>query len=243
MLNGKIAVITGAGAGIGASTAFSFAREHIKGIAVIDYNYDSASQTAQKLTELGVDAIPIKCNVGNAEEVSAAAKQVIDHFGRVDILVNNAGITRDCMFHKMSLQQFSDVINVNLFGAVYWTHELINLMREQGYGRIVNISSASARGIVGQTNYSASKSALIGFTRSLAKESGKKGITVNCVAPGATMTDMYLQVPEQVMSDMVRSNPMNRLGKPEEIADVIAFVASERAAYLNGQWILVNGGK
>jgi len=116
-------------------------------------------------------------------------------------------------------------------------------MREQGYGRIVNISSASARGIVGQTNYSASKSALIGFTRSLAKESGKKGITVNCVAPGATMTDMYLQVPEQVMSDMVRSNPMNRLGKPEEIADVIAFVASERAAYLNGQWILVNGGK
>ena len=175
--------------------------------------------------------------------MEAAAQQIMERFGRVDILVNNAGITRDGMFHKMSIDQWTQVINTNLNGAFYWCHFLINQMRERGYGRIINISSASVRGIVGQTNYSATKAALEGFTNSLAKEVAAKGITVNCVAPGATKTAMYDAVPEKVYNAMIESNPMKRLGKPEEIGEVIAFVASERASYLNGQWILVNGGK
>lgn len=240
MLSNKIAVITGAGAGIGEATARIFAREHIAGLAIVDYNFEAATKVAESLGDF---AIPVKCDISQHEQVQEAAKQILDHFGRVDILVNNAGITRDAMFHKMNLDQWLAVINTNLNGSVYWCHALINQMRDQGYGRIVNISSGSVRGIAGQANYAATKAALIGFTNTLAKESARKGITVNCVAPGATDTAMYRAVPEQVMTAMIQSNPMNRLGKPEEIGEVIAFVASERASYLNGQWILVNGGK
>lgn len=240
MLKNRIAVVTGGGSGIGAATVAAFARENIEGVAIVDYNYEAACKVAESI---GEKALPVKCDISKPDQVEAAAKQILEHFGHVDILVNNAGITRDCMFHKMSMEQWSQVINTNLNGTFYWCHVLINQMREQEYGRIINISSASVRGIVGQTNYAATKAAMVGFTNSLAKESAKKNITVNCVAPGATMTDMYMAVPEQVLSDMVKSNPMNRLGKPEEIADVITFVASERASYLNGQWILVNGGK
>lgn len=240
MLKNRIAVVTGGGSGIGAATVAAFARENIEGVAIVDYNYEAACKVAEGI---GEKALPVKCDISKPDQVEAAANQILEHFGRVDILVNNAGITRDCMFHKMSMEQWSQVINTNLNGTFYWCHALINQMREQEYGRIINISSASVRGIVGQTNYAATKAAMVGFTNSLAKESAKKNITVNCVAPGATMTDMYMAVPEHVLNDMVKSNPMNRLGKPEEIADVITFVASERASYLNGQWILVNGGK
>lgn len=240
MLSNKIAVITGSGAGIGEATARIFAREHIAGLAIVDYNFEAAQKVAESL---GSFAIPIKCDISKYEEVKAAADQVLEHFGRVDILVNNAGITRDCMFHKMSLDQWNSVVNTNLNGAVYWCHCLINQMRAQEYGRIVNLSSGSIRGIVGQANYSATKAALVGFTNTLAKESGKKNITVNCVAPGATNTSMYRAVPEQIIASTVEANPMKRLGKPEEIGEVIAFLASDRASYVNGQCLLVNGGK
>ncbi len=240
MLSNKIAVITGAGAGIGEATARIFARENIEGIAIVDYNYEAASKVAQSI---GPKAIAVKCDISKADDVAAAAKQILEHFGRVDILVNNAGITRDKMFHKMEVDQWLAVINTNLNGTFYWCHELINSMRENSYGRIINISSASVRGIVGQTNYAATKAAMVGFTNSLAKEVASKGVTVNCVAPGATKTAMYDAVPEAVYNAMVESNPMKRLGKPEEIGEVIAFVASERASFLTGQLILVNGGK
>ena len=240
MLKNKIAVITGAGAGIGEATARIFDREGIEGIAIVDYNYEAACRVAESL---GGKAMAVKCDISKADQVEAAAQQILERFGRVDILVNNAGITRDGMFHKMTVDQWTQVINTNLNGTFYWCHFLINQMRERGYGRIINISSASVRGIVGQTNYAATKAAMEGFTNSLAKEVAAKGITVNCVAPGATKTAMYDAVPEKVYNAMVESNPMKRLGKPEEIGEVIAFVASERASYLNGQWILVNGGK
>ena len=240
MLSSKIAVVTGAGAGIGEATARIFARENIEGIAIVDYNYEAACKVAESL---GDKAMAVKCDISKWEDVEAAYNQIMERFGRIDILVNNAGITRDGMFHKMTLDQWNMVINTNLNGTFHWCHAAINQMRDRGYGRIINISSASVRGIVGQTNYAATKAAMEGFTNSLAKEMAAKGITVNCVAPGATKTAMYDAVPEKVYNAMVESNPMKRLGQPEEIGEVIAFVASERASYLNGQWILVNGGK
>ena len=240
MLSNKIAVITGSAGGIGKATAKVFIRENIEGIAIVDYNYEAACKTAE---ELGPKAFPVKCDVSNYESVQAAVAQVMERFGRIDILVNNAGITRDAIFHKMTVQQWEQVINTNLNGVFYWTHSVYGQMRENNYGRIINLSSTAVRGNPGQCNYSATKAALIGFTASLAKEGGRKNITVNCVAPGATQTEMYDKVPEEIRQAMIASNPMQRLGQPQEIGEVVAFLASERASFLSGQWIPVNGAK
>ena len=240
MLTGKIAVITGSGSGIGAATAKIFVRENVAGIAIVDYNYEAACKTAE---ELGPTAFPVQCDVSKVDQVQAAIEKILERFGRVDILVNNAGITRDVIFHKMTLEQWEQVINTNLNGVFYWTHGLYKQMRDNEYGRIINLSSTAVRGNPGQANYSTTKAALIGFTNTLAKEGGRKNITVNCVAPGATWTDMYSKVPDAVRESMIASCPMNRLGQPAEIGEVIAFLASERASFLSGQWIPVNGGK
>ena len=240
MLSNKIAVITGSAGGIGKATAQVFIRENVEGIAIVDYNYEAACKTAE---ELGPKAFPVKCDVSNYESVQAAVAQVMERFGRIDILVNNAGITRDVIFHKMTVQQWEQVINTNLNGVFYWTHSVYPQMRNNNYGRIINLSSTAVRGNPGQCNYSTTKAALIGFTASLAKEGGRKNITVNCVAPGATQTEMYDKVPEEIRQAMIASNPMQRLGQPQEIGEVIAFLASERASFLSGQWIPVNGAK
>ena len=240
MLKDKIAVITGSGSGIGAATAKIFVRENIAGIAIVDYNYEAACKTAE---ELGPTAFPVQCDVSKADQVQAAIAQILERFGRVDILVNNAGITRDAIFHKMTMEQWEQVINTNLNGVFYWTHGLYKQMRENEYGRIINLSSTAVRGNPGQANYSATKAALIGFTNTLAKEAGRKGITVNCVAPAATETAMFNAVPEHVKEAMCKANPMNRLAQPSEMGEVIAFLASDRASYVNGQCIFVNGGK
>ena len=240
MLSNKFAVVTGSGSGIGAATARVFVRENIQGIAIVDYNYEAACKVAE---ELGPVAFPVKCDISKAEDVEAAIAQIMERFGRVDILVNNAAITRDSMFHKMTLEQWNQVINTNLNGVFYWTHGLINQMRQNEYGRIINLSSTSVRGNPGQCNYAATKAALTGFTATLAKESGRKNITVNCVAPGPTETEMYSKVPDEIKQAMIAGCPMNRLGQPREIGEVIAFLASERASFLSGQWIAVNGAK
>lgn len=240
MLSNKIAVITGSAGGIGKATAKVFIRENIEGIAIVDYNYEAACKTAE---ELGPKAFPVKCDVSNYESVQAAVAQVMERFGRIDILVNNAGITRDAIFHKMTIQQWEQVINTNLNGVFYWTHSVYPQMRNNNYGRIINLSSTAVRGNPGQCNYSATKAALIGFTASLAKEGGRKNITVNSVAPGATQTEMYDKVPEDIRQAMIASNPMQRLGQPQEIGEVVAFLASERASFLSGQWIPVCGAK
>ena len=240
MLSNKIAVITGSAGGIGKATAKVFIRENIEGIAIVDYNYEAACKTAE---ELGPKAFPVKCDVSNYESVQAAVAQVMERFGRIDILVNNAGITRDAIFHKMTVQQWEQVINTNLNGVFYWTHTVYPQMRNNNYGRIINLSSTAVRGNPGQCNYSATKAALIGFTASLAKEGGRKNITVNCVAPGATQTEMYDKVPDEIRQAMIASNPMQRLGQPQEIGEVVAFLASEKASFLSGQWIPVNGAK
>ena len=240
MLSNKFAVITGSAGGIGKATAKVFIRENVEGIAIVDYNYEAACKTAE---ELGPKAFPVKCDVSNYEDVQAAVAKVMERFGRIDILVNNAGITRDAIFHKMTVQQWEQVINTNLNGVFYWTHTVYPQMRNNNYGRIINLSSTAVRGNPGQCNYSATKSALIGFTASLAKEGGRKNITVNCVAPGATQTEMYDKVPDEIRQAMIASNPMQRLGQPQEIGEVVAFLASERASFLSGQWIPVNGAK
>lgn len=240
MLSNKYAVITGSGSGIGKATAEIFVRENIAGIAIVDYNYETACATAE---ELGSVAFPVKCDVSKAEQVKEAINLIMSKFGRVDILVNNAGITRDAIFHKMTADQWEQVVNTNLNGVFYWTHGLYNQMRENEYGRIINLSSISVRGTAGQCNYSATKAAMIGFTASLAKEAGRKNITVNCVAPGATETEMYSKVPDHVREAVISASPMKRLGQPNEIGEVVAFLASERASFLSGQWIPVCGAR
>ncbi len=240
MLSNKIAVITGSGSGIGAATARIFVRENVAGIAIVDYNYEAACKVA---AELGEVAFPVKCDVSKADQVADAIGQIMAHFGRIDILVNNAAITRDAIFHKMTAEQWLQVVDTNLNSVFYWTHGVYKQMRENGYGRIINMSSNAARGNPGQCNYAATKAAMIGFTNTLAKEAAAKGITVNCVAPSATETEMFLAVPDHVKEAMANGNPMKRLAQPSEMGEVICFLASERASYLNGQWIAVNGGK
>ena len=240
MLSNKFAVITGSAGGIGKATAEIFVRENIEGIAIVDYNYEAACKTAE---ELGPKAFPVKCDVSDPEQVDAAIAQVMEHFGRIDILVNNAAITRDAIFHKMTREQWLQVINTNLNSVFYWTHGVYPQMREQGYGRIINMSSNSVNGNPGQCNYAATKAAVIGFAKTLAKEAARKGITVNCVAPSATETEMFNAVPDHIKEAMCKANPTNRLAKPSEMGEVIAFLASERASYVNGQCIYVTGGK
>ena len=242
-LAGKCCIVTGAGKGIGAAIAKRFVEEEAAGVAILEYDLELAKKTAAELDPTGKKVIAIKCDVANDEQVKAAIEATVAAFGRIDCVINNAGIIRDRMFHKMTDDEWYAVINVNLNGVYNVCKYVIPMMREQQSGSIVNIASTSLNGNPGQANYAATKAAMEGFTNSLAKEVASKGITVNCVAPGATKTAMYDAVPEKVYNAMIESNPMKRLGKPEEIGEVIAFVASERASYLNGQWILVNGGK
>ena len=240
LLDGKVALVTGAARGIGKAIALRFAAE---GADIAFTDLAVHEETAAEIAALGHRVKSYASNAADFAATQAVVDEILKDFGRIDILVNNAGITRDVMFHKMTDAQWHAVIDVNLGGMYNWCRAVIGGMRDRGYGRIVNLRSGTVRGIPGQTNYAATKAAMIGFTNSLAKESARKGITVNCVAPGATDTEMYAQVPDHVLQAMLESNPMHRLGRPEEIGEVIAFLASERASYVNGQWFLVNGGK
>ena len=239
MLSNRFAIITGAGGGIGAATARIFVREHVAGVAIVDYNYEAACKIAE---ELGEVAFPVKCDISNPEQVKDAIAQIMEKFGRVDILVNNAAITRDAMFHKMTDEQWLQVINTDLNGTYFMTHGVWQQMRDNEYGRIVCTSSTSARGNVGQANYAAAKAALRGFAATLAKEGARKNITVNCIAPTATATEMIKAVPDNIRQAMEKGSPKGRLAEPSEMGEVICFLASERASYLSGQWIPVSAG-
>ena len=192
--------------------------------------------------ELGV--MVVKGNVGNFADCKAAVDAVTAELGPIDILVNNAGITRDGVFHRMTAEQWSEVIRVNMDSLFNMTRQVIEGMREREWGRIINISSINGqKGQVGQTNYSAAKAGVIGFTKALALENAKKGVTVNCVAPGYIDTEMVQAVPAKVLESIIGQIPAGRLGSGEEIADTVSFLAGERAAYVTGTTLSLNGGQ
>ena len=241
-LKDRIAVITGGADGIGRATAMRFAQEGAV-VVIWDMNEEKCKQTAAEINAAGGKALFLKVNTSNFAEVEAASKKVVEQYGKYEILINNAGITRDSTLKKMTPELWQQVIDVNLTGVFYCAKCAADIMTEQGWGRIVNASSVVALyGNFGQTNYVATKAGLIGMTKTMARELGKKGVTVNAVAPGFILTDMVRKMPEEVLKSMEDKVPVKRLGKPEEIAAAYAFLASDDAAYINGTVISVDGG-
>ena len=235
----RVALVTGGTRGIGRAITARLKADGFKVAAGYSGN-DAAAEACAK--ELGV--MVVKGNVGVFEDCGRAVQQIEAQLGPVDVLVNNAGITRDGLFHKMTPEQWGEVIRVNMDSVYNMTRHVIEGMRERGWGRIINISSVNGqKGQAGQTNYSAAKAGVLGFTRALALENARKGVTVNAIAPGYIDTDMVHAVPEKVLEGIVAAIPVGRLGQGEEIADVVSFLAGERAGYVTGATLTINGGQ
>ncbi|MGE0743080.1 MAG: acetoacetyl-CoA reductase [Hyphomonadaceae bacterium] len=235
----RVAFVTGGTRGIGKAISARLKADGMKVAAGYSGNDAAAEATAK---ELGI--MVVKGNVGNFEDCVKAAKAVEEQLGQIDVLVNNAGITRDGFLHKMTHEQWSEVIRVNMDSCFNMTRQVIEGMRARSWGRIINISSINGqKGQVGQTNYSAAKAGMIGFTKALAQESANKGITVNCVAPGYIDTDMVAAVPEDALKKIIGTIPVGRLGKAEEIAGAVAFLASDEAGFMTGSTLTMNGAQ
>jgi|LGVF01.1.fsa_nt_gb 3-oxoacyl-(acyl-carrier-protein) reductase len=234
-----VALVTGANGGLGNATALKLGMNGFK--VILNYHVDE-DKAVEIASSIGTEnTLLIEADITNVEAVNEMISKALEKFGRIDVLVNNAGITRDRTFAKMSRKEWDEVINVNLNGAFNVTKAVIGTMLKQGGGTIINISSIVGEvGNFGQTNYSASKAALIGFTKSLAKEVASKGITVNAIAPGFVDTEMTRKIPETIKSKILEQIPMRRFAAPEEIADVILFLCN--ATYITGTVIDVNGG-
>lgn len=241
-LKDKVAIITGGARGIGKETALVFVREGAK-VVLGDFDVAAGEAAAREIRAPGGEALFFPVNVADPARVQAMVEDAVEKFGRIDILVNNAGITRDALLTKMTPEQWEQVIAVNLTGVFNCTRAVAPVMINQGGGRIVNAASVvGLYGNTGQTNYAAAKAGVIGMTRSWAKELGRKGITVNAVAPGFIVTDMTAKVPEKVLDMMKEKTPLGRLGRPRDVANAYLFLASEEAAYINGVVLSVDGG-
>ena len=241
-LKDKTAIVTGAAQGIGKVIALGLAKCGAD-IAVSDINEDSLSSAVKEIEALGRKAIAVKMDVSSLKDCEEMVKKTIDAFGKVDILINNAGITRDTVLLRMKEEQWDQVIQVNLKGTFNCTKAVIRSMFKQKSGKIINISSVTgAMGNAGQANYSASKAAVMGFTKSIAREYAHCGITVNAVAPGFIKTAMTDAIPEKDRDAMISIIPAKRLGLPEDVADTVCFLASDMANYITGQVIHINGG-
>ncbi|WP_062604149.1 beta-ketoacyl-ACP reductase [Caballeronia calidae] len=241
-LENKVAIVTGAGQGIGAATALKFAREGATVVAC-DVNQASVSDVVAQCRETGGDASAFCIDMSERRSVDEMVAAVLGRHGRIDVLVNNAGITRDARLQKMTLDQFDAVIDVNLRSVFHASQAVVDSMIAHGSGVILNASSVvGIYGNYGQTNYAAAKFGVIGFTKTWSRELGPKGIRVNAVAPGFVDTPILSTVPGDVLDRMRAQVPLARLGKPEEIANVYAFLASDEASYINGAVIEVSGG-
>jgi 3-oxoacyl-[acyl-carrier protein] reductase len=240
-LKEKIALITGGANGIGLATAERFAKEGAK-IILWDVS-DQGNDVVNRLKKEGYEAIFKKISVTKKDEVEKAVAEAREHFGRIDILINNAGITRDRTLLKMSKQEWDDVIAVNLTGVFNCTQEVAPIMKAQNYGRIVSASSNVAiRGNYGQTNYVATKSAIIGMTKVWAMELGRFGITANCIAPGFIQTAMTAAMPEDVRKQTIPQIPLGKWGVPDDIANGYLYLASDEASFVNGICLTIDGG-
>jgi acetoacetyl-CoA reductase len=235
----RVALVTGGTRGIGKAISARLKADGLKVAANYAGNSEAADATAR---ELGVSVY--KWDVGNAQACKDGIAKVEADLGPVDVLVNNAGITRDSFFHKMSADQWEEVIRVDLSSLFYMTRPVIEGMRSRGFGRIINITSINGqKGQAGQVNYSAAKAGMIGFTKALAQEGASKGVTVNAVAPGYIDTDMVAAVPEDVLKKIIATIPVGRLGKAEEIAHAVSFLASDQAAFMTGATLTMNGAQ
>ncbi|KUP08636.1 3-oxoacyl-ACP reductase [Bacillus coahuilensis m2-6] len=242
-LHNKVAVVTGASRGIGKSIAIKLAE--LGADVVVNYagSEEKAKEVVSTIEVLGKRAVSFQCDVSNSESVKEMMEFVIKEFGRIDILVNNAGITRDGLLMRMKDQDFDDVIDTNLKGVFLTTKAVTRQMMKQKSGRIINISSiVGVMGNAGQSNYVAAKAGVIGLTKSTARELSSRGITVNAIAPGFIQTDMTDQLSEDVKNAMLKQIPLGRFGAPEDVANMVGFLAGEQAGYMTGQTFHIDGG-
>lgn len=237
----KVALVTGSGRGLGAATALGLARSGAH-VVINDINAESAKHTAGEVEKLGRKSLVSTHDVSDYQAAHALAEEIRGKFGRIDILVNNAGITRDAMFHKLTEEKWDEVIRVNLKGPFNMGQACAKLMIEQKYGKILNLASVAWLGNVGQTNYSASKAGVVGMTRTWALELARHNINVNAIAPGLIDTEMTQAIPPEVKEKFINRIPLRRIGKPDDIAALIAFLVSDDASYITGQCLQIDGG-
>jgi 3-oxoacyl-[acyl-carrier protein] reductase len=241
--NGKIAVVTGGSRGLGRGIAIELGKRGAKVVVNYHANADAAQEVVQLIREAGSEALAVQADVSQYDAAHSLIKAATEFGGRLDILVNNAGTTRDMLLAMMPEADWDLVIATNLKSAYNCSKAALKPMMRQKYGRIVNITSvAGVAGNAGQTNYSASKAGLIGFTKSLAKEIGGRNITVNAVAPGFVPTDLTSSLPKNLLDEAIKMTPLGRLGTIEDVAYAVAFLASDEAAYITGQVLSVDGG-
>ncbi len=242
-LSGKSAVVTGGSRGIGRAIALRLATQGADVAFSYRGNEAAAKETAAAIEGLSRKALAVQADVTEPEAAETLVKAALDAFGKIDILVNNAGITRDDLLMRMSVEAFREVLETNLFGAFYATKAVTRPMLRAKSGRIINITSVSGQaGQMGQANYSAAKAGLIGLTKATARELASRGITCNAVAPGMVLTELTKDLPEALQAEITARTPLGRFGTTEEIANAVAFLASDEAAFITGQVLAVDGG-
>jgi 3-oxoacyl-[acyl-carrier protein] reductase len=242
-LSGQVALVTGASQGLGQAIAVELARNGAR-IACVARSVEKLERTVSLIKEVGGDGAAFPCDVKNGEAVTALVDRIAEEWGKIDILVNNAGVTRDTLLPRMSDAEWDDVIDTNLRGVFLFTRATVRHMMSKRYGRIINMSSISGIiGNAGQSNYSASKAGLIGFTRTVSRELAKRKITVNAVAPGFIESEMTAKLGPEIVKQVVKERvPANRVGTPEDVSACVLFLASPAASYVTGQTLVVDGG-